>query len=131
MEQLLDLRTIEGPFSPHDRYLRNQLDRRKACLAPGEPEPLAKFIGGQMDEPRSDEKWCVSKEVFPGIRIHIMFRSDEEFGDRLEAFFSGERIRSMPGEDLAELALAMVNHMVRDVRSRIPAEHLPEICQRI
>jgi hypothetical protein len=131
VEQLLDLLTIEGPFSPHDRYLRHQLDRRKACLAPGEPEPLAEFIGGRVEEPRSDEKWCISKEVFPGVRIHIMFRCDEEFGDRLEALFSGERIRSMPGEDLAELALATVNHMVRHVRSRVPVDRLPEICRRM
>ena len=131
MVQLLDLRAIEGRFSPHDSYLRHQLDRRKVCLKLAEPGSLAEFIGGRLDEPKSDEKWCVSKEVFPGVRIHIMYRSDEEFGERLEAFFSGDRVRMMPGEDLAELALATVNQMVRQVRSCTPASELPEICLRI
>ena len=131
MDQLLDLRAIEGRFSPHDSYLRHQLDRRKVCLTSAEPRSLAEFVGGCLDEPRSDEKWCVSKEIFPGVRTHIMYRSDEEFGERLEAYFSGDRIRIMPGEDLAELALAIVNQMVRQVRSCTAADKLPEICLRI
>ncbi len=131
MAELLDLRGIEGRFSPHDSYLKHQLDRRKVCVALAEPGSLADFIGGSLEAPRSDEKWCISKEVFPGIVIHIMFRSDEEFGDSLEAFFSGKRIRGMPGEDLAELAVAIVNHMIRQVRSVLPENQLPDICRRM
>ena len=105
MDELLDLKSIEGRFSPHDNFLKTQLERRKVCLSLVEdPHEAADFIGGIVETPRSDEKWSLAKELFPGIIVHILYRSDEEFGDRLEAFFSGQRIRSMPGEDLAELA---------------------------
>ena len=132
MNELVDLKSLEGRFSPHDNFLKTQLERRKVCLSIVEkPQELADFIGGTVEAPRSDEKWSISKELFPGILVHVMFRADDEFDDRLEAFFSGDRIAGMPGEDLAELAVAVVNHMIRYVRSTIDADRLPEICTRI
>jgi hypothetical protein len=132
MAELIDLKSIEGRFSPHDAYLRSQLERRKVCLAPvQDPQEMASYVGGLVEESRTDEKWCVSKELFPGVFVHLMFRSDEEFGPRLEAFFSGPNVRDVPGEDLAELAIATVNHMIRHVRSVVPPEELPEVCRRI
>jgi len=132
MAELVDLKSLEGRFSPHDNFLKTQLERRKVCLSfVEEPQKVADFIGGTVEIPRSDEKWSISKELFPGIMVHVLFRSDDEFGNRLEVFFSGERIQSFPGEDLAELAVAVVNHMIRYVRSTIPEDQLPEICTRI
>ena len=132
MTELVDLKSLEGRFSPHDNFLKAQLDRRKVCLSfVQDPQEVADFIGGTFETPRSDEKWSISKELFPGISVHVLFRADDEFGDRLEAFFSGKRIKSMPGEDLAELAVAVVNHMIRYVRSTIDEDKLPEICLRI
>ena len=132
MDDLLDLKSIEGRFSPHDNFLKTQLERRKICLSLVEdPRAAADFIGGMVETPRSDEKWSISKELFPGIVVHILFRSDEEFGNRVEAFFSGQGIRKMPGEDLAELTVAVVNHISRYVRETVPEDKLPEICSRI
>jgi hypothetical protein len=132
MVELLDLKSLEGRFSPHDNFLKTQLERRKVCLSLLEnPQEAASFIGGTVENPRSDEKWSIAKELFPGIIVHVLFRTDEEFGSRLEVFFSGERVRSMPGEDLAELAVAVVNHLIRYIRSTVPEDRLPEICLRI
>lgn len=132
MAELLDLKTIEGRFSPHDAFLRSQLKLRKDCFrSVSDPAGMAEYVGGVLEAPRSDEKWSISKEIFPGIRIHAFYRSDEEFGNALEAYFSGERVRDMPGEDLAELAVATVNQMIRYVRSVTPADDLPEVCRRI
>jgi hypothetical protein len=132
MTELVDLKSLEGRFSPHDNFLKTQLERRKVCLSFVEdPQNVADFIGGAVEAARSDEKWSIVKELFPEIKVHVLFRSDDEFGERLEAFFSGERIRNFPGEDLAELAVAVVNHMIRYVRSTTPEDRLPEICSRI
>ena len=132
MNGLVDLKSLEGRFSPHDNFLKTQLERRKVCLSIVEnPQELADFIGGAVETPRSDEKWSISKELFPGVFVHVMYRTYDEFEDRLEAFFSGDRIRGMPGEDLAELAIAVVNHMIRYVRTTIDVDKLPEICTRI
>ena len=132
MSELLDLKSIEGRFSPHDSFLRTQLERRKVCLTTiQDPEAAADYIGGIAEVPRSDEKWSISKELFPGIKVHLLFRTDDEFGDRLEAFFSGNRVRDMPGEDLADLAVAAVNHLIRYARSELLGNRLPEICSRI
>ncbi len=131
-DKLLDIKAIEGRLSPHDAYLREQMARRKVCLGLAkDPSQMASYIGGILEARRADEKWCIAKEFFPGVRVHILFRADEEFGTRAEAFFSGDAVLGTPGEELAEMAVLAVNRMIRYIRSSTPEEMLPEVCKRI
>jgi hypothetical protein len=59
------------------------------------------------------EDWGVSKEVFPGVRIHFLYTdADEEFPSSIRVLFSGNSVREIRGEDLVVLTIACLNHML-------------------
>lgn len=129
----MTLKEIEGPQSSHDGYVKRELDRRKEALKYVENVVgLAEYIGGKVEYLGLREDWAIRKEIFPGINIIFAYnRADEEFPSSLRVFFSGERVQEMPGEDLMELTIACVNHMLRWVRETHRGERLPEMCYRV
>lgn len=130
---MVSLREIEGVLSPHQRQIESAVEARKAAFEyVTDISGLAKYIGGKEESLGIGEDWALSKEVFPGVRIFFIFnRSDEEFPSRLKVLFSGEKIEMMKGEDLAGFVILFVNHMLRYIRETLPADKLPEICQRV
>lgn len=125
------LKEIEGVGGTHDSYLKRTIAERVEALALiKNPEEVAEFIGGRVVSKinvRCD--WAVEKDIFPGVKISFLFsQPDEEFGATLQALFSGERLDVMKGEDLAVLAIAVINQMLRYVRLKYPEEKLPPIC---
>ena len=126
--KLLSLKEIEGPEATHDGFVKHAMDRRKEPLSyVDNVSELAAYIGGETVSLGVSEDWGIKKEVFPGIEIILLYnRADEEFPSNLRVLYSGERIRNIRGEDLAELTIACVNHMLRYVRERV--EDPPQIC---
>lgn len=131
--KLLSLKEIEGPMSPHDGYVKREMGRRKKALEYVEDVfDLAGYIGGRVECLEIGEDWAIRKEVFPGVDVLFVYnRADEEFPSNLRVLYSGERIKEVQGEDLVELAIACVNHMLRRVREACKGEKLPEICYRV
>ncbi|MCX5999573.1 MAG: hypothetical protein NTU41_08310 [Chloroflexi bacterium] len=129
--RLLSLKEIEGPMGTHDAFLKHELDRRKNALACIEDASgLAEYLGAKVESLGRGESWAMSKDVFPGINILFVFdRPDVEFPANLRVLYFGDRIRDISGEDLADLTIACVNHMLRYVRAT--AEEPPEICTRV
>ena len=130
-KKLLTLKEIEGPTSPHDGFLKREMDRRKEPLSYADDvSKLAEYIGGEVVSVGISEDWAIRKEIFPGIQILLIYnRADEEFPSNLRVLYSGERIGKIRGEDLVELTIACVNHMLRYVRETVKAP--PEICMRV
>ena len=130
-KKLLSLKEIEGPTSPHDGFLKREMDRRKEPLSyVDKVSKLAEYIGGEVVSLGISEDWAIRKEIFPGIQILLIYnRADEEFPSNLRALYSGERIGKIRGEDLVELTIACVNHMLRYVKETV--KDPPEICMRV
>ncbi|MBL7119738.1 MAG: DUF3786 domain-containing protein [Dehalococcoidia bacterium] len=130
-KKLLSLKEIEGPTSPHDGFLKREMDRRKEPLSyVDKVSKLAEYIGGEVVSLGISEDWAIRKEIFPGIQILLIYnRADEEFPSNLRVLYSGERIGKIRGEDLVELTIACVNHTLRYVRETV--KDPPEICMRV
>ena len=128
---LLSIKEIDGPLTPHDAFIKRETGLRKEALALVDNVPsLAQYIGGEAESLKASEDWAVKKEIFPGIEIHFLYtHADEEFPSNLRVLYSGGNIRKIRGEDLVELTVACLNHMLRYVRET--AENPPEICTRI
>lgn len=130
-KKLITLKEIEGPISPHDGFVKHEIDKRKEALGyVDNVNRLAEYIGGEIVSLGLGEDWAMKKEIFPGIEILFIYnRADEEFPSSLRALYSGQRIKSIRGEDLAELTIACVNHMLRYVKETV--KDPPEICTRV
>ena len=130
-KQLISLKEIEGPFGTHDGFLKREIGKRKEALGCVDSvSKLAEYIGGETISLGIGEDWAIRKEVFPGIEVLLVYdRADEEFPSNLRVLYSGQRIGKIPGEDLAELTIACVNHMLRYVGET--AKDPPEICARV
>jgi hypothetical protein len=130
-KKLLTLKEIEGPMGTHDGFLKREMERRKEPLScVDNVSRLAEYIGGEVISLGVGEDWAIRKEIFPGVDILLMYnRADAEFPSNLRVLYSGQRIRDVHGEDLAELTIACVNHMLRYVREN--TKDPPEICMRV
>ncbi len=62
-------------------------------------------------------------------RFERVARADEEFPSNVRVLYSGENIKKIRGEDLVELTVACLNHMLRYVKETV--ENPPEICSRV
>ncbi len=128
---LITLKEIDGPSAPHDAFLKREVDLRKEALAyVDDAARLAEYVGGEAESLGLREAWALRKEVFPGVEIHFVFsRADDEFPAGLRVLYSGRRIRGISGEDLIELTVACLNHMLRYVRETVADP--PEICSKV
>lgn len=117
-------------MSPHQGYVQREMERRVEALRYViDPSALAEYIGGHV-EFSADGRWMIMKEVFPGVNTHIIYEpGDKEFPASLRVLYSGGRVKIVPGEDLAQFAVAYVNHVLRYVREANPGVKLPQICQ--
>ena len=132
-KKLITLKEIEGVISPHDGFVKTEMQKRKEALQyVKDVSELADYIGGEVVNLGLSEDWAIKREIFPGVEIVFAYNhADEEFPSNLRVFYSGERVRGVHGEDLAELTIACVNHMLRYVRETSPQKKLPEICYRV
>jgi len=95
-------------------------------------EALAAFLGGRVEKPGIGEDWAVSKEIFPGVSVYLVFnRSDSEFPATLRALYSGDKIRMIKGEELATITISLTNQILRYVRGTNPHMKLPDVCYRV
>ncbi len=131
--RLFGLADIEGKTSPHQLQVKGALKVRAAPLEyVTDVEALAAFIGGRRESPGIGEDWAVSKEVFPGVSVCLVFnRSDDEFPAGLRALYSGDKIRMIKGDELATITVSLANHLLRYVREANPGMKLPEVCYRV
>jgi len=130
-KSLVSIKEIDGPLTPHAAFIEREADLRKEALDQvGDVSRLAEYVGGEVDSLKLGEDWGIKKEVFPGIWIHLLYsRADEEFPSNVRVLYSGENIKKIRGEDLVELTIACLNHMLRYVRET--AQNPPEICTRV
>jgi hypothetical protein len=107
------------------------VDLRKEALAcVDDVARLAEYVGGQTESLGLREHWALRKESFPGVEIHFIFnQADDEVPASLRVLYSGRRIRSVSGEDLIELTVACLNHMLRYVKETVADP--PEICSKV
>jgi hypothetical protein len=115
----------------HDTYLKKEAARRVQAFAfLPEAAAAAAAIGGEvLERPEIRCDWMIRKEIFPGVEIYFLYsRPDEEIPASLQVLFAGEEVLGVSGEDLAVLAVALINQMIRAVRKAAPDQTLPEIC---
>lgn len=130
-KRLVSIKEIDGPLTPHDAFIKREADLRKEALGYVENvSRLAEYVGGEVESLGVGEDWSVRKEIFPGIQIHFLYTgADEEFPSSIRVLFSGSNIKKIRGEDLVELTIACLNHMLRYVKETV--ENPPEICTRV
>lgn len=131
--RLISLREIEGVISPHQGQVKGGMRLRKEALEHiADASELAEFIGGKVESLGLGEDWAISKEIFPGVEVFLIYnRASEEFPSNLRVLYAGDRIKLMKGEELASITIAYVNHMLRYVRETNPSKNLPEVCYRV
>ncbi|MDY6834913.1 MAG: hypothetical protein SVY53_08975 [Chloroflexota bacterium] len=131
-KDIISLAVIEKGTGPHAPLMKRELEKRKEALElVDDISSLAEYIGGKSESSGLGD-WIIEKEAFPGVVIHIVYEhADEEFPSTLKDFYSGERLGIVPAEDLSHISLAIVNHMVRYIRTIVPDDKLPDICRRV
>ena len=93
---------------------------------------LAAYIGGSVETPGIGEDWAVSKGLYPGVDVHLVYnRADDEFPARLRALYSGDKIRVIKGDELATITISVANQLLRYVRETNPGVKLPEVCYKV
>jgi hypothetical protein len=125
------LKEIEGPISTHDTYLKKEVaTRAKAFEYINNPSEAALYVGGEFIKDKNLKyDWGIKKNFFPGVEIYIFYnKKDEEFPASLQILFSGENVKNLKGEDLAILAIATINHIIRYIKISNSGKKLPEIC---
>ena len=132
-ERVFNLSELEGKISPHQGQVKGGLKIRAAALEfVADVNALAQYIGGNAGKLDIGEDWAVSKEIYPGVVIHLAFnKADEEFPARLQALYSGERVKSVHGDELATLTISLANQLLRYVRDNNTGMKLPEVCYRV
>ena len=130
-KRLVSIKEIDGPLTPHDAFIKREMDLRKEALGfVNNVSRLAEYLGGEVESLKVGEDWAIKKEIFPGIEIHFLYtKADEEFPSSVRVLYSGGNIKKTRGEDLVELTVACLNHMLRYVRETV--ENPPEICKRV
>ncbi len=130
-KRLISIKEIDGPLTPHDAFIKREVDLRKEALdLVNDVSGLAGFVGAEVESLGLGENWGIRKEFFPGIQVHFLYtRADEEFPSSIRVLYSGDNIKKIRGEDLVELTVACLNHMLRYVKETV--ENPPEICTRV
>ncbi len=131
--RLLSLADIEGKTSPHQLQVKGALKMRAAPLEyVTDVEASAAFLGGRVEKLGIGEDWAVSKEIFPGVSVYLVYnRSDSEFPARLRALYSGDKIRMIKGDELATITVSLANQLLRYVREANTGVKLPDVCYRV
>jgi hypothetical protein len=133
VDRLFNLAELEGKISPHQGQVKGGLKMRAVALEFVEDvKALAEYLGGSLETLGVGEDWAVRKELYPGVIIHFIFnRSDDEFPARLQALYSGERVKSIHGDELATVTISLANQLLRYVRESNPGKKLPEVCYKV
>lgn len=130
-QPFLTLKEIERVVV-HDIYLKKEVARRaEAFEYADDVQKMVEFIGGEKIDPspiRCD--WMLKKVFFPEVECYFLYNhKDDEFPPSMQVLFSGEKVMEMKGDDLAVLAIATINHMIRFIKHSHPEKALPEICE--
>ena len=131
--KLLSLADIEGKVSPHQMQVKGALKMRAASLEwVRDVGALADYLGGKVDSPGIGEDWAVSRELYPGVTIHLVFnRANDEFPAGLRALYSGDKINMIKGDELAAVTISLANQLLRYVREANRGVKLPEVCYKV
>jgi len=121
--------------SPHKRELKWIGKRKSKTFRTLNKKQLKNLVeqtmGGTIDNIGLGEDWTITKVLFPDVKIHtIYFYYGDEFGsnemDQLKFFFSDERVRWIPGEDLANFISIMMNYAERVISNKEPFESVKD-----
>ena len=131
--KLLSLADIEGKTSPHQLQVKGALKMRAAALEyVKDVEAMAAYLGGRVEKLRIGEDWAVSKRLYPGVDVHFVYnRADDEFPARLRALYSGDKIKTIKGDELATITISIANQLLRYIREANPCVKLPEVCYKV
>lgn len=131
---LIGLQEVNGASALHARQVDGALKhRQKALEYVAEVHKLAEFIGGNVESLGLREDWAISKEIFPGVQVFFFYnRANGQIPGSLKVLYSGERIRLMKSDDLVDITIALVNHMLRYVKTINPSnKDIPDICNKV
>jgi hypothetical protein len=131
--KLINLADIEGKVSPHAAQVRGALKMRAEALSyVKDVAELAAYLGGKVESLRIGEDWAISKEVFPGVVILFAFNeADDEFPARIRALYTGDKIRTIKGDELATITISCANQLLRYVRENTSGARLPMVCYKV
>lgn len=127
------LKEIEGVIV-HDVYLKKEVERRASAFEYlGEVDEAADYIGGErIASPEIRCDWMIRKILFPGVECYFLYnRKDEELPASMQVLFAGAGVKEVCGEDLAVMAVAVINHLLRYIRKSNPGRELPDICDKV
>ncbi len=127
------LKEIEGVIV-HDIYLKKEVERRAPAFEfLADPKDAADFIGGELiPRPEIRCDWMIKKPLFPGSDVYFLYnRKDDELPASMQVLFAGAAIEDVCGEDLAVMAISVINHLIRHIRQSNPHKELPDICNRV
>lgn len=131
-EGLVTIKEIEGVIATHDMHLKGEMERRKEPLEYlDNVTKLAAYVGGMVEDIKPGD-WAIGKEAFPEVNLHFIYQhGDDEVSSNLRVLFSGDLVKTIPGEDLVAMAIAYTNHMLRYIRDTNIHEKLPHICYQV
>lgn len=131
-QNLVTIKEIEGMLATHDSHLKGEMARRTEPFEYlDDVAKLAEYIGGEAENIKPGD-WAIGKELFPGVHVHFIYQhGDDEVPSNLRLLFNGDRVKTVPGEDLVNIVVGYVNHMLRYIRDTNLDKQLPQICYQV
>ena len=119
---------IKGIRTPHDRDLQDMGKKHIDVFKNLTKDTLNELIGvinAKIEHLDFGETWTLTKEFFPGVKIHVLLQYDDEFGGEpyeLQFLFSGKRVTWLSGEDLCHLVEVFLNYTSTMITGDLPQD---------
>lgn len=120
---------IKGIRTPHDRDLLDMGKKHVETfknLTQDDLNTLTELLGASHEIIDYGEKWTLTMEYFPDVKIHVLLQYDDE-GLSAEPYefqflFSGERVTWLSGEDLCHLVEIFLNYADSMITGQFPQD---------
>ena len=128
MERMIQNRKpFEKSYDKKSELMQKVLIQRTepfSLLKDSDVNDLAKFLGAVVR--KTDEKWQIIKEVFPGISIELTYDTQDKL---LNISYTGETLSKKVGSYHMEfLGIFLINHILRYITLNNLDKELPDIC---
>ncbi len=117
-----------GVRGPHEIELKNISNAKYHNFINIDQEKLLKIVnedlGAKIENMGLNEDWTITIEMFPQVKIHIIYSYfGDEFGDieaEFKFLFSGEHANMVPGEDSATFIDVIIDFLERRIKEEEP-----------
>ncbi|MHA1681783.1 MAG: DUF3786 domain-containing protein [Promethearchaeota archaeon] len=110
-----------------ERSIQQRMESFK-YIEKGDLGDLAEFVGGTIS--KSDDSWTITREFFTGINVSLESGITLAGDGCVSARFSGDAMMKINNYAKDQLAIFLMNHVLRFIATKYPGIELPEMVDK-